>query len=295
MQTLIFAFILMKGALQQYGSDCSQLGWMSTKCDYCYNSTSYSQTGVASWELKCGCYSSKFSSAGICFSLKENCHSYNEYSDESRNTVILPFWDQKFTEARTTQPDPNPLPDFLNNFDFSYTNYREWIQAYYLYKVFESDILAKTAVQQHQLLFAAVDLVQSTRNSTLQQKWTAYTSFVNSNLGQTYSLQQLLDRINGTLKTVIPCQCYGTYGAGLINSADFCIRCPPNCYTCSNNATTCTQCISRYLLNSAGVCELCPLANCEMCNSDGTCNYTQGCPANQRDAGGSCVPCSENC
>ena len=50
------------------------------------------------------------------------------------------FWAQKFTDARTTQATPNPLPSFMNSFNFETMNsdYQiGWIQAYYLYQIFK--------------------------------------------------------------------------------------------------------------------------------------------------------------
>lgn len=76
--------------------------------------------------------------------------------DNTWENVIKQFWMQKVTDARTTQSDPNPLPNFTNAFDFStigYNHKRGWMQAYYIYQILKPEIQLKTILQQHALFF----------------------------------------------------------------------------------------------------------------------------------------------
>jgi hypothetical protein len=70
---------------------------------------------------------------------------------------IAPFWNAKFQDALTTQTAPNPLPSFMNNFDFNTMNQTQmqaWTEAYYFYQSLSAQInSALTTAQLRPILF----------------------------------------------------------------------------------------------------------------------------------------------
>lgn len=112
---LIFVLLLFITLKTGEGTYC-MLGDLGDRtCNNCANdafSNPYCQT----------CYSGYLAFRSRCLACKWPCSTCT--IDVSINTALWTgtvetFWNTKFTDALTTQTAPNPLPSFMNNFDFS--------------------------------------------------------------------------------------------------------------------------------------------------------------------------------
>jgi hypothetical protein len=134
-------------------STCDLAGIVSLfRCNFCDQDASgkyYCQT----------CWTGYFALMGICVPCPINCQlcQINPSENSTFWTTVKTFWNTKFQDALTTQTPPNPLPAFMNSFNFANMTNNQmqgWSEAYYLFQSLSSQINSVfTTAQLRPILF----------------------------------------------------------------------------------------------------------------------------------------------
>lgn len=151
--SIIFTLLTIT-TTQEYEVPCPTNSNSSQFTD-CYQCAKYPH----STDITCSCDKNNFNLIGRCVPVKiEDCvrYPYFIYLVAYQWKDIGIFWDQIFNETRSTEPDPVPLPNFMNSFNFeTMTNDEKigWIQAYYLYEILKPEIELLSNQSQITLVF----------------------------------------------------------------------------------------------------------------------------------------------